>query len=572
MFGERPTGLLFRLTTGAFLCLGVANPAWAQAQTPPAKSPAPQPAPAAQPAGSPTQTPAPQPAPAAQLPDSPIPAEPPSPSQVFPEGGFPAKPAPEGAIPATTSQPGPGGLYAPLPAPAPDYSRPGIGVRPISDYAPPGYQRTDPQGGLGAPLYLPIPVPAPEQVPTDLEREKFVTRGLFPGTYLIPGINTSFKWYGFVRLDGIYDFNPIGGTDSFVTAQIPIPQGRGQNLAANPRYSRLGLDTWTPTSVCDWTVHTRIEVDFFNGNNSGLFGSFPLRLRYAYADFGPFRLGQAASTFMDYDVFPNVLDYQGPDGMVLMRQVIARVTVPVADQLHVAFAAEQPYSDISWFQDDEFVVNPGSGVITTAGAPRNVQDMPDFIGHVRYDTDFGHVQVSGILRKLTFQPAVGSDMNRLGSGVNLTGDFHPWAWCLHSNPVRKDNPAALERCRILGQYAVGRGINRYLQDTNGLGLDAVFVPFEGFRALYSVGWFACYEHWWTTKWLSNFCYGEMFTGLPNGVPADTYRAGKYAAVNVIWLPLPRLGVGLEYLYGERENKDDERGFAHRIQTAVQYSF
>jgi hypothetical protein len=531
------------------LGLGVANAAWSQEQVPP-----PQPAPAAQPAG------------------TPIPAELPPPSRVFPDGGFPTGPAAEGTSPDKPAQPGPSGLYAPLPVPAPDYSRPGVGVRPYSDYAPPGYQRLDPQGGLGASLYGPIPVPAPEEIPTTLERDKFVTRGLFPGSYLIPGTNTSWKLYGFARLDGMFDFNPIGGTDSFVVAQIPVPQGRGQNVALDPRYSRLGLDTWTPTSLFDWTVHTRIEVDFFNGNNSGLFGSYPLRLRYAYIDYGPFRLGQAASTFMDYDVFPNVLDYQGPNGMVLMRQVIARVTVPLADQLFVAAAIEQPYSDISWFVDDEFMVNPGTGVITTAGAPRNVQDMPDFTGHVRYETDFGHVQVAGVLRKLTFLPSVGEETNRLGAGVSLTADFHPWAWCLQSNPVRKDNPTALERCRIMGQYAVGRGINRYLQDTNGLGLDAVSTPFDGFHALYSVGWFACYEHWWTQKFLSNFCYGEMFTGLPNDIPADTYKMGKYAAANLIWLPVPRLGVGIEYLYGEREDKDADKGFAHRIQTAVQYSF
>ena len=108
--------------------------------------------------------------------------------------------------------------------------------------------------------------------------------------------------------------------------------------------------------------------------------------------------------------------------------------------------------------------------------------MPDFTGNVRYDSDFGHVQVSGILRKLTFQPSVGEDMNQLGYGISLTGDFHPWAW-LASNPERKDNPTAMERCRILGQYAVGRGINRYLQDPNGLGLDAVFLPIGGFVPL-----------------------------------------------------------------------------------------
>jgi hypothetical protein len=588
--GRRPVGLFVRVTAGAFLCLGIANPVRPQVQTLPAV-----PAPAAQPAVPPipaeptdtsqVQTRPPQPAPAAQPAGPPIPAEPTNTSQVFPDGGFPNKPAAEGAIPDTTPQPaaagpapeatpqpGPGGLYAPVPPPSPDYSRPGVGVRPISDYAPPGLMPTDPQGGLGVPLYRPIPIPTPGEIPTELERDKFVTRGLFPGTYLVPGTNTSFKWYGFVRLDGIEDFNPVGGTDSFVVAQIPVPQGHGANFAANPRYSRLGLDTWTPTPLFDWEFHTRIEVDFFNGNNSGVFGSYPLRLRHAYVDFGPFRLGQTASTFMDYDVFPNVLDYQGPNGMVLMRQVIARVTVPLADQWHVAFAAEQPYSDIQWFENGEFVVNPGSGIITTAGAPRNVQNLPDFTGHVRYDSDFGHVQVSGILRKLTFQPADGSDMNRLGSGVNLTGDFHPWAWLMQSDPARKDNPTALERCRILGQYAVGRGIDRYLQDQNGLGLDAVFDPIGGFRALYMVGWFVCYEHWWTTKWVSNLCYSETFTALPNALPGDTYRAGKYAAVNLIWLPVPRLGIGIEYGYGEREDKDGQEGLAHRLQMGVQYNF
>ena len=46
----------------------------------------------------------------------------------------------------------------------------------------------------------------------------------------------------------------------------------------------------------DWTLKTRIETDFFNGNTSGAFGSFPIRLRFAWADFGPFLIGQAART------------------------------------------------------------------------------------------------------------------------------------------------------------------------------------------------------------------------------------------------------------------------------------
>jgi hypothetical protein len=63
-----------------------------------------------------------------------------------------------------------------------------------------------------------------------------------------------------------------------------------------------------------------------------------------------------------------------------------------------------------------------------------------------------------------------------------------------------------------------------------------------------------------------------FTVPPATVPDNTYRAGKYAAVNLIWLPYTRLGVGIECLYGEREDKDTENGFVHRIQTAVPYRF
>ena len=38
--------------------------------------------------------------------------------------------------------------------------------------------------------------------------------GLLPGRFA----NTKYKWYGFVRLDGIFDFDPIGSTDDFVTS------------------------------------------------------------------------------------------------------------------------------------------------------------------------------------------------------------------------------------------------------------------------------------------------------------------------------------------------------------------
>jgi hypothetical protein len=56
---------------------------------------------------------------------------------------------------------------------------------------------------------------------------------------------------------------------------------------------------------------------------------------------------------------------------------------------------EQPFSDI-----------------TTSGLGTNVQDVPDFATHLRYESDFGHVQLSSIFRAIGFQPTEGDVTRR----------------------------------------------------------------------------------------------------------------------------------------------------------------
>ena len=97
---------------------------------------------------------------------------------------------------------------------------------------------------------------------------------------------------------------------------------------------------------------------------------------------------------------------------------------------NVAIGVEQPYSDIQWFENGAWIVNPNTGIITTPNVGRNVQDVPDLTANIRYEGDYGHMQVAGVVRKLTFQPATGdSAIDRVGYGINLTGTLHPWA-CL----------------------------------------------------------------------------------------------------------------------------------------------
>jgi hypothetical protein len=458
--------------------------------------------------------------------------------------------------PLTPGQPGAGETYIPPPLPSPDYFLTAVGPHEYADYAPPGFEprETDEGQAPGVPEFTPITAPVPV---TPEERDKFVVRGLAPGSFLVPGTNTSFRFRGFARLTGLYDFNPIGSRDDFVTNTIPVPQSVGQNYNFSARYSRIGLDTWTPTPIFSWNVHTFIEGDFFNGPAQAVGGGGnPFRLRFAFVDFGYFRVGQQNTVFMDGNAFPNTVDFAGPRGLANLRRPSVRVTVPLCDKLFLAAGVEQPFSDI-----------------TTNGQGINVQDVPDFATHLRYESDFGHVQLSSIVRSIEYRPTFGEVTHQAGWGVSGSTVFHPWALLTCSSPIRKDNPTGLERCRILLQYTYGWGIGRYIQDTAGLGLDGQVDPLTGlFDTLWAAGWSASYEHWFTEKWLTNVTYSQVQVGSNGAQPAGTYTAGKYLAVSLWFIPVRNMSLGIEYLWGERDNLDGRKGRANRINGLLQYNF
>jgi hypothetical protein len=534
----------------------------------------------------------PQPAPAAQ-PARPVDrVEAPGPSQVFPDGAFPpSPPAPEGGIPAGAAQTGLGDLPAPPKPPSADYAPPGyeprgvqqppgvaeffhpltaplpeyfyqpayyetpvVSPRTVEEYAPPGYEARDQQYGPGTPEFTPI-TPPPRISPEDAAR--FVSRGIMPGSFLVPGTNTSFRIRGFVRLMGLYDANPIGVPDAFVTNSIPVPQQHGENYNMSARMSRIAFETWTPTPFDEWTLHTFVEGDFFNGPGQAAGGGGnPFRLRHAFIDYGYFRVGQQNTVFMDASTWPSLVDFQGPAGWINQRRPGARMTLPLTDKLFWAVGVEQPFSDI-----------------TTNGLGTNVQDVPDFATHIRYEGDFGHVQISGLGRVLGYRPTDGETTRRGGYGLSAGTTFHPWAWLLGSVPVRQANPTALERCRIIGQYTFGWGIARYINDEVGQGLDGQVDPETGgFKPLWAAAYNVSYEQWYTERWLSNFTYSQTYAGSNGDQPGTAYIGAKYFGASLWYIPFANMSLGVEYLWGERKNLDGQRGKDNRINALVQYNF
>jgi outer membrane DcaP-like protein len=434
------------------------------------------------------------------------------------------------------------------------YYEAGIGARPLADYAPVGYEPREEQDAPGVPEFTPLSPPV--RVTPD-ERQSFVTRGIVPGSFLAPGSNTSIRLRGFVRLTALEDLDPIGSADSFVPNTIPVPQSDGQNFNMTGRISRFGIESWTPTNFREWNVHTFIEGDFFNGPAQAAGGGGnPFRLRHAFVDFGYFRVGQQNTAFMDGTNWPSLVDFQGPNGWINQRQPSARMTIPIGDSFFWAAGVDRPFSDI-----------------TTNGLGTNVQEVPDFATHLRYETTVGHLQVSGLMRTIGYQPTGDEVVQHTGAGISGSAVFHPWAIMMGTDPVHEANPSGLTRSRILLQGTWGSGISRYINDMAGQGLDGQVNPITGdFDLVTATGWNASYENWFNESWLSNFTYSQVVADNNADQPGTTYERGQYLAASVWWIPVTRMSLGIEYLWGQRKNLDGQSSDANRVNALFQYNF
>ena len=98
--------------------------------------------------------------------------------------------------------------------------------------------------------------------------------------------------------------------------------GEDGHFFAGVRQSRLGVKGFIPTDVGE--IKTIFEFELFGTGVDA--GQTTFRLRHAWGELGQFGAGQTWSPFMDIDVFPNSIEYWGPNGMVFFRNVQLRWT------------------------------------------------------------------------------------------------------------------------------------------------------------------------------------------------------------------------------------------------------
>jgi len=347
--------------------------------------------------------------------------------------------------------------------------------------------------------------------------------------------------YGHIQLDGIYDFKRVDPTweSTLRPSTIPTVEGTfgsdGQTIVS-VKQSQFGFKGKTTTPLGQ--VNSWFEFDFFGtGADSG---DTKFNLRHAWIELGSLGFGQTNSNFMDISIFPNVVDWWGPSGMVFNRNPQLRYTWR-GDRGEFALALEKPngsfntgiFGDISPEIDD---------VLSTK------TEYPDLTAHWRNEFDWGHYQVAGVLRKLELEtrglPGTQDSVDKTGWGLNLTGVV---------NTIGRD--------QLKLGLVYGEGISSFMND-GGVNLapednDVEAVPVLGVTAYY--------DHYWSERWSSSLGFSINDADPRNQQSDREFDTGTYGSANLLYTPYPELLIGSEFLYGKHEDVEGREGEDYRIQ-------
>jgi hypothetical protein len=375
-------------------------------------------------------------------------------------------------------------------------------------------------------------------------------------TVEVPGLkNGRLEIYGAAMLDAIYDANRVDPNwvatlrPSKIAVNCP-PVGEDPGCGKSGvttfsvRQSTLGFKGFLPTSLGE--LKTQFEFDLFGMGSDA--GKTSFRLKQAWGSLGPFLAGYTYTLFMDADVFPNTIDFWGPSGLIYLYDPQIRYTPYEHDGIKFSVALEVP----------GFAVDIGkvADQIPELGNIREKTQYPDITAQLRADGSWGHAQVAGVARWISFHnPAAinGEPSNTLfGWGVNVAGSL---------NTFGKDT--------LNGQLAYGEGIASFSNDCCfDLGPNANLRA----QTLPLLNWLIYYNRWWNDQWSSAIGYSENVQNNSAGQFDTEQHKGSYASVNLLYYPIQNLMVGVEGLWGERVNKDGAAAGDRRVQVSTKFSF
>jgi len=373
-------------------------------------------------------------------------------------------------------------------------------------------------------------------------RNRLQGTGADAGWISVPGKKTDIRFGGFIQLNIIHDFQNAGQNfGEFSPAEIPVPTDGTSNTEFDPRTSRMIFETRTETAMGKYS--TFLSTDWAGGSDNSSSPDFRLRQVYltgvGLLTGTAFTVGQANSTFMDNLAWPEIFDLEGPNSLSFIRQGLLRISWEVDEAKHwiASFGLEQPDTDV-----------------TNGDGKKN---WPDAVARVDVNHDWGHLSAAVLGRRLKATSTTGTGSDKAAAwGLLFSGKLPV--------PDTADN--------FIFQVQGGDGIGRYIEDLNFAGgQDAVYdTTKEQLRPLKEFGGFGAYQHWWTDKLRSTVTGGYLRVDNLNIQSSNSLKASIYTNGNLIYSPVKPLDVGIEYIWGQRKNKNGQTGHANRLMFSMKW--
>ena len=336
------------------------------------------------------------------------------------------------------------------------------------------------------------------------------------------------------------------GRDFYIPGQTPIGGAdESTDLNTHVKQSRVNFGTDTILESGD-KLSTRFEVDFFGSitGDQRVSNTYAPVLRHAYVTWREWLVGQTWSNFMDVATLPEAADFIGTtDGTTFVRQPQVRWT-----KGGFSLSAENRETTITPY--------------TAAGAAgsRITSDdgmYPDLTARYAFKGDWGHVAIAGLVRELKYENNA-TDVNdsKWAGAASLSGKF----------VFGKDDIRWMALYGNLGRYVALNFANDAILDSNGE-LESV----DGYAG------FVAYRHIWGGNWRSTFAYAMQSYDNDNSLSASTNalspnKSSWSVLGNLFYSPLPKLDIGAEFRYAERELENGTDGDLNRLQLTTKYSF
>lgn len=339
--------------------------------------------------------------------------------------------------------------------------------------------------------------------------------------------------------EAVYDIGDNVGSSTLFTpsAFTPSTPGNGSALGFGWQSSSVYLN-FVALPNTDNQIGLFFKANFMGNNNS-------FNCYHFYAKYRGLTVGYTTGLFTDGAAEPMTIDFEGPNGYPYSTLFTAYWTQNFNKHWSGAIGIDAPVTSLT--TNDH-----------TASVNARTPSVPLYLQYA-WAGGNSHVRLSGIVRPMQYRNLDAmKNKTTTGWGVQLSG------------MTSVAGPLSVQF-----NAAYGGGIGSYIQDDEGLGLDAVAIGNSGRMELVkTLGVTGGINVAITPKLSSNVVYSHVTNWLPDGAQVDnnTYRYGDYVAANLIYNINKFVSAGVEYDYGLRKAVDGNSLHASRIQAQIAVTF